>query len=200
MKFTRPIVKRFRLYWRYVAGLSVVIGIVAGTITISGKWLGDDTSTTASQEISEDAGIVPAETVEAIRAISGVRSLRATEESAQIEDLPAGVFGYASSRFISSYIGTLGVDKLPLSRSKGEVSDIEVHKTSGGEVLVLVYVSEGDLSRLQRPGAQGDFEIFVLFEPIREYRFVIAIQATSLLDWDSRSGEDLGRFARLRIR
>ena len=132
-----------------------------------------------------------------LRAMSGVRELRGTEESARISKLPNGVFGYVGSRWLASYLDKMG--SWPLFKERGR-RDLEVHKTRGGEILVCGYVSEGDLGRLKNSAEDREVEVFVLFEPRKEYQFLVGIPVARLKEWDSRYGQELGSFAWIKVR
>ena len=142
--------------------------------------------------IREGAGLIE------LRAKSGVRELRGTEESAPISELPNGVFGFMVHRWPDGSLDRL--DGWPLHRKKNEVYSLEVHKTREGEILLFGYASEGDLGRLLSSAGDGGVEVFILFEPKSEYRFPVGIPLSRLIEWDSRRGDELGNFARIKLR
>lgn len=142
--------------------------------------------------IREGAGLIE------LRAISGARELRGTEESAPISELPNGVFGYIGDRGPSLFLDRF--DNWPVYKKKGQVFNIEVHKTREGEVLLFGYVSEGDLRRLLTSAGDRDVETFILSEPKLEYKFLVGIPVLRVKEWDSRNGEELGAFAWIKVR
>ena len=133
-----------------------------------------------------------------LRAMSGVRELRGTEESASISKLPKGVFGYLSDSWLAMFPND--IDRWTLHRKKSTTRPLEMHKTSGGELLLFGYVSEGDLGRLQNSAGDREVEMFILFEPRKEYRFLVGIPVLRMKDWDSRRGQELGDFAWIKVR
>ena len=65
---------------------------------------------------------------------------------------------------------------------------------------MIAYMSEGDVTRLLDPTWEEAVEVFVLFEPKNEYKFLVALPASNLLVWNDRHGEELGNFAKIEIR
>ena len=139
------------------------------------------------------------ETIEKLRQRNAVRALRATEEDAMLSTLPNGVYGYAGAGFVGLYVERDSFDELKLRKSDRGTHYVEVHKSSKGEVFVIVYATEGDVTGLVDPTRNEAKEMFVLYRPDSEYEHLVAIPASRLLSWDDRSGDELGYFAKIRV-
>lgn len=202
-------------------GLAVVIGIAAGVLelVVGVKTLWPDRG--EDVVVIQDANIVPdiqpqvhsgdygnvgtvtrlwgGTSLEKLRDRNAVRTLRATEEDAMLSTLPNGVYGYVGDSLVRIHLELDRVDEMKLMKSKKSSSYVEIHKTALGDILVIVYATEGDVTRLEDPTRKEAMEMFVLYRSDGEYKHLVAIPTSRLLTWDDRNGEELGYFARIRV-
>ncbi len=104
--------------------------------------------------LSEVDPVIVKDTREEIRLETGVHELHSAEDHGGISQLPDGVLGYASPSRLEE-IGRS--DFVPLDRDSGEYpgeQKVEVHKTSEGKIVVVLYVSQGDMALLGDPGRE----------------------------------------------
>ena len=137
---------------------------------------------------------------EDIRRETGVRELLPLENEKKISRLPTGVFGYA----IPSLLNRLNyIDSIPLDRDSWKNRRVEVHKTSRGNIVVLIYITQSALTRLQDPNRKDPLHTHAFFEKHREYDRLIGIPHSHIIMWDSRSAEfdnQEKRFVEIKIR
>lgn len=201
-----------------VALLGIAAGAIEVVVGVKTLWPDGSTEQAIEQKAAEvtqvkkdvgigvarydetETGVQEGKTVEEVRERNNVRSLRATEESAMLSNLPGGVYGYVNSGSVGLHVDIDRVETLKLRKSKSQIFNVEVHKTSSGKILMIAYVSEVDVTRLLDPTRTETAEIFVVFEPKNEYKYLIALPASSLLVWNDRDGEELGNFARIEVR
>ena len=132
--------------------------------------------------------VIVKDTREDIRLETGVRGLSPHEDDKIIEALPDGVFGYASP-FDLGEIKHIGYVKL-----RGDGGDdprnpmAEIHKTSEGKIVLLVYVSRSDLERLQDTKRVAPFSAHAFMEKDEEHGPVlIGLPFSRLKMWHSRA-------------
>ena len=128
-----------------------------------------------------------------IRLETGVRELRPPEDHGRISQLPDGVFGYASP----SRLEELGhIDFVPLSGNRGDdpgSQEVEIHKTSQGGIVVLVYVRRSDLALLRDPDRIMPLRTPASLEKQEEYDQLIGLPLSRLITWHNRSEKSEGR-------
>ena len=130
-----------------------------------------------------------------IRSMNGVRELWPTEEDLQLSDLPNGVFGFTRS----VQVEFKDFDQLKLVKDPSRRS-VEVHKTSQGKVIFVVYVSKADATKLLSPTLDGALRVIVQFKPYKEYDQIVGIPASHLVEWNHRHGSEFGIFADVLVR
>ena len=136
--------------------------------------------------------VITGDSREEIRLETGVRELRPPEIGKNIDALPDGVFGYASP-FVLGELEHIGYVRL-----RGDGGDdprnpmAEIHKTSEGKIVVLVYVSRSDLEHLRDPKRVAPFSAHAFMEKDEEHaQALIGLPFSLLKMWHSRS-EDAG--------
>lgn len=100
----------------------------------------------------------------------GVKLVEGDNDGQGIHRLPSGLFGFTYSP---------GVDDTPLFTKRG-LRSFEVHKTTGGAVIYIGFLTAADLDKLNAgdtgeiklfPSLEGDFQHFVELPTARVLRF-----------------------------
>ena len=142
--------------------------------------------------LNEVDPVIVKDTREDIRRETEVRELRPPEDRISISQLPDGVFGYASP----SRLEELGhIDFLPLERDGGDDSGnekVEIHKTSQGKIVVVVYVRQGDMALLGDPGRKMPIRVHVCLKEHEECNRLIGLPLSRLITWHKKSEESEG--------
>ena len=103
---------------------------------------------------------------EELRKANEVRGMMPLEQGQELSSL-RGVYGFVHSLILMGRLGVEDDFDFPVNRLPNRIS-VEVHKTSGGDVMLLVYVDESSAARLGSPhGAIGS--IFGFFSPCDEH-------------------------------
>ena len=130
---------------------------------------------------------------EEIRRENGVRALQGFEDGMDFSRLPNGVFGFASRGALRR---PSQVDDIRLNREDPgadivikfakRVYKTEIHKTTQGKMVVLVYLAENDLMRLQDPTRKDPAQANAFLRPYKEYSRPIGIPVSRLIVWENR--------------
>ena len=193
-----------------VAGILFIATVVWGVVSQRSAEPVDATvGGTEHQTPDAPSGIVVADTrqqlpvvvsrltAEELRRRNSVRALDRLEEGQEISSL-AGVYGFSFSMILGralawSRIFDREFDVSLSTRSSSE--RVELHKTSEGQTLVLVFVDDSSATRLQ--GATGGVgTVFGFFEPQDEHYNLVALPISRIVEWDHRVG---GGFAEIQI-
>ena len=153
--------------------------------------------------LSEIEPVIVKDTRGDIRLETGVRELRPTEDRRNISQLPNGVFGYTNPSLLEelNHIGFLPLDAG--GRDDPENKGVEVHKTSQGKIVVLLYMGQSDLAPLRDPDRIMPLRAHAYLEKHGEYDQLIGLPLSRLIAWHSRSGESGGRgaeFVEIKVR
>jgi len=151
-----------------------------------------DSSTQGSASLRrEPATIVTAESLQALRTLNGVRTLRPLENDLNLSELPPGVYGFTVPWIVNSdsigVVGGTGASRITLQESSFGTLVMEVHKRGDGEVYLVGYVSETDLVRLQDPSRTANAEVALFFRPFREFSITVAIPISRIQKSRNRS-------------
>src|SRR5438094_1085393 len=136
----------------------------------------------AAQVTPRSAKIINAESLIAMRTVTGVRSLRKLESDLELSRLPEGVYGFTVPWQVGPDANHLGLQQSP----HGTVV-AEIHKSTNGESYVVGYISESDLVRLQDPSRRTATEITMFFSPYREFSLPVAIPFSRIEKSNHRS-------------
>ncbi len=130
---------------------------------------------------------------EEIRRENDVRALQGFEDGMDFSRLPNGVFGFAPWRALRRLSR---VDDIRLNREDPRddivieftkrVYKTEIHKTTQGKIVVLVYLAENDLMRLQDPTRKHPARVNAFLKPYKEYSRPIGIPVSRLTLWENR--------------
>lgn len=183
--------------WRIVAVAAVLIGLLSGVKTL---WF---SSTNPETAIENPDSVIVKDSREAIRYETGVRELQPLENETEISRLPNGVFGYTYSLILDAsmpdYLG-----KVPLYRSKKRTRQyVEIHKTSQGKVIALLYINQSSLVVLLDPNRENPLHTHAFLDNYKEYNRLVGIPFSRLIMWDGRSAELDGKemeFVEIKIR
>ena len=171
------------------------------TINASDKNGNAEANATETVEVLDS--FIAKDSKDEIRSENGVRELWATEEGLRIPDLPNGVFGFEMSVIVSRHVTLFkDLDRLKLSKLRYPFAandHVEIHKTSQGKNVFVVYVSKADATQLLSPTRDRALSVIVQFRPYKEYDQIVGIPASRLGGWDHRSGSEFGEFASVRV-
>ena len=132
---------------------------------------------------------------EELRKANEVRGMMPLEQRQELSSL-RGVYGFVHSLILMGRLGVKDDFDFPVNRLPNRMS-VEVHKTSGGDVMLLVYVDESSAARLASPhGAIGS--IFGFFSPCDEHSVLAGLPVRRILDWEPRVEGECG-FAEIQI-
>ena len=90
------------------------------------------------------------------RKLNAVRSLTPSEDGQVVSRL-SGVYGFVKSETLTGIKDSALHERIPVHMRPSSLNPIELHITDSGNVVVLVYVSEGGAGRLSMSaGVVGD--------------------------------------------
>ena len=120
-----------------------------------------------------------------IRKRNGVRRMLELEQG---QDLARanGVYGFATSFSLEySLVNPNYHSGLILLRDANTSREIELHKSSKGDIMILVYFNEVDAARLGQIEREVG-EVFGFFKDDEKHSVLVAIPLSRVRDWDSR--------------
>lgn len=140
--------------------------------------------------------------MEDIRRETGVRELLPLENDNEISRLPNGVFGYTTPWALN---GLIFLDNIQLQQDRSYFGNIlvEIHKISQDKAIVLVYITQSTLARLQDPNREEPLHEHAFIEKYKEHDQLVGLPLPRLIMWDSRSAkfnDKEMRFVEIKIR
>ena len=133
--------------------------------------------------------------VNAIRKASEVREMMPLEQGQELSSL-RGVYGFVHYLRLNGAFGSNKEIDFPVNREQNR-KGVEVHKSSKGDVMLLIYVDESTAARLVNPHG-GVGSLFAFFRPVDGHAVLAGIPLRRILDWEHRAGGEDG-FAELQI-
>jgi hypothetical protein len=180
---------------RLIVNRIVITASVAtiGSFIIAGLMYFELTTRTEPSRWRE--GVALGYSGEELRKANEVRGMMPLEQGQELSSL-RGVYGFVHYLRLSARLGVEDDFDFPVNRLPNRIS-VEVHKTSGGDVMLLVYVDESSAARLGSPhGAIGS--IFGFFSPCDEHSVLAGLPVRRILDWEPRIGGECA-FAEIQI-
>ena len=166
--------------WTYIWGavtvLAIIVGLVVGVNQIC-SWF------PWCKPVVLDSFLVPNSMMD-VRKQNKVQQLLEIQDRKKLSELE-GVFGFAAPWSLNNKLDR--VESLTLGRDRGGTSQVEIHKTSQGNIYVFVYLAQNDLSRLTDPSRKNTLTIVAYFEKHKEYSHLVGIPSSRLIKWQRRS-------------
>lgn len=124
--------------------------------------------------------------IEELRADHKVRALTELESGKKIPSLSDGVYGFIAPAALNDHMVRNSVPNFSVRRHPSFIEVLEVHKTQGGLISAIGYVSESDRIRLMDPGRQEPIEALFFPEPLREFFHLVSIPLERIQGADRR--------------
>ena len=157
-----------------------------------------------SQETPTSAVAIPAQwsegvglgySVDELREATEVREMMQLEQGQELSSL-RGVYGFVHYLSLSGSFGPNAEIDFSVNREQDR-KGVEVHKTTEGDVMLLMYVDESTAARLG--SAHGEVgSIFGFFRPGDGHAVLAGLPVRRILDWEHRAGGKDG-FAEIQI-
>ena len=162
------------------AGAAIIAWVTFGTNALD--WFSE----------AEHDEIVVGFSLEEIRDRNQVREMLAREQGLELSAL-SGIYGFVGPLevhrlFAPSWLFPSPSNPRPRVERKRFGGEVEIHKTTEGKIMAIVYLSEGDVERLY--GAhRGSVEVLAFFEEAEEHRTLVGLPKSRVEGWDYQNLE-----------
>ena len=125
--------------------------------------------------------------LEEIRNRNQVREILVREQGLELSEL-RGIYGFidpvkAKRLFSPSWLFPSQSNPRPYRHENRSGSEVEIHKTTEGKIIAIVYLSEADVERLY--GAHHDsVEVIAFFEKADDHPTLVELPRSRVEDWD----------------
>ena len=134
--------------------------------------------------------------VEALRETNGVREMFPLEQGQELSSL-SGVHGFIHYFSLGLMFNQKMDIDVPVSRVRTLKDSVEVHKTTEGNTMLLVYVDESTAARLGNTQSNVG-RIFGFYQPFDTHTILVGLPAIRISAWQHRLGGE-GEFAEIQI-